>query len=92
MVLPLAQFVWIVEFATEAQWSAGRITARAIIDATREPPRSRPTLAVHGQTTALVFDRQKPNDPNGVRVLALSDPGHGGFSRMVQNLRPTQTK
>lgn len=92
MVLPLAQFVWIVEFATETQWSAGRITARAIIDATASLRDPAPLWLFHGQTTALVFDRQKPNDPNGVRVLALSDPGHGGFSRMVQNLRPTQTK
>lgn len=34
MTLPFAQFIWIVEFATEAQWAGGQIAARAVIDAT----------------------------------------------------------
>ena len=29
MALPFAQFIWVVEFATEAEWAVGQIAARA---------------------------------------------------------------
>jgi hypothetical protein len=81
MTLPFAQFIWVVEFATEAQWVAGQIAARAVIDAT-------------GQTQALVFNRLTVSLDlqTGIRALQLADMGHAGFTRMDQNLRPTQTK
>lgn len=94
MKLPFAQFIWIVEFATEAQWAAGRVSARAIIDATASLTESYPFWIVHGQKEALLFNRESVNlDLNsGMGVLAMADMGHAGFARMDNNLRPTQTK
>lgn len=89
MKLPFAQFVWIVEFATDAQWSAGRIGARAVIDATASLTEWSPFWIVHGQREALLFDRESVNlDPNsGMGLLQMADMGHTGFSRMDDNLR-----
>jgi hypothetical protein len=93
MSLPLAQFVWIVEFATKTQWAVGRVEARAVIDATASVRESYPLWLFHNRTRALAFDRkQVGNWRAGMRLLKFPDMGHSGFSRMVQNLRPTQTK
>jgi hypothetical protein len=94
MSLPFAQFVWIVEFATEAQWAIGQISARAVIDATASLREKAPFWLLHSRTQALIFNRQTValDLQKGVRGLQLVDMGHSGFSRMDQNLRPTQTK
>jgi hypothetical protein len=93
MMLPFAQFIWIVEFATEAQWAIGQVEARAVIDATASLREIMPLWLFHSRTRALVFDRQRVGtNVTGMGALPLSDMGHMGFSRMVRNLRPTQTK
>jgi hypothetical protein len=92
MKLPFAQFVWIVEFATEAQWALGKIEGRAVIDATASLIEDMPLWLLHGRTKALVFDRKRVGTGAGMEGLQLSDMGHTGFTRMEQNLRPTQTK
>ena len=91
MTLPFAQFVWVVEFATQAQWDTGLVSARAVIDATASLREPMPLWLFHSVTQALVFSRETvPNsDP---RALALDTGGRPGFTRMEQNLRPTQTK
>jgi hypothetical protein len=94
MTLPYAQFVWIVEFATEAQWAVGQIAARAVIDATASLREVMPLWLIHSRTKALVFNRLTVSTDlqAGIRGLQLADMGHAGFTRMEQNLRPTQTK
>jgi hypothetical protein len=94
MTLPYAQFVWIVEFATEAQWGVGKVAARAIIDATASLREFMPLWLMHSQSDALVFNRLTVSTDlgSGMGALKLTDTGHGGFTRMEQNLRPTRTK
>ena len=94
MTLPFAQFVWIVEFATEAQWAVGQISARAVIDATASLREVMPLWLMHSRTQAVVFNRLTVSLDlqAGIRGLQLADMGHAGFTRMDQNLRPTQTK
>jgi hypothetical protein len=94
MTLPFAQFIWVVEFATEAQWAVGQIAARAIVDATASLREVMPLWLFHSRTQALVFDRQTVSLDlqTGMRGLQISDMGHTAFTRMDQNLRPTQTK
>lgn len=94
MTLPFAQFIWVVEFATESQWAVGQVAARAVIDATASLLEYMPLWLLHSRTQALVFDRQKVGLDlhTGMGALKLSDMGHTGFTRMDQNLRPTQTK
>lgn len=94
MTIPFAQFVWIVEFATEKQWAVGQIEARAVIDATASLLEVMPLWLLHSRTDALVFDRQRVGHDlsAGMGGLKLANTGHSGFTRMDQNLRPTQTK
>jgi hypothetical protein len=94
MALPFAQFVWVVEFATESEWAAGQIAARAVVDATASLREVMPLWLFHSRTQALVFDRQKVSLDlkAGMRGLSLSGMDHTAFTRMDQNLRPTQTK
>jgi hypothetical protein len=88
MKLPFAQFVWVVEFATDDQWANGRVGARAIVDATASIRESIPLWLFHDSDRALVFDRQQVGDPSaGMHTLQLTTTGHAGFSRMEQNLR-----
>ena len=91
MTLPFAQFVWVVEFATQAQWDTSLVSARAVIDATASLRETMPLWLFHSVTQALVFSRETV--PNyDLRALALDTGGRQGFTRMEQNLRPTQTK
>ncbi len=94
MTLPFAQFIWVVEFATEPQWATGQIAARAIIDATASLREVMPLWLFHSRSQALVFDRQTVSLDlqTGMRGLKLSAMEHTAFTRMDQNLRPTQTK
>lgn len=94
MKLPFAQFIWIVEFATPAEWAAGQISARAVIDATASLRELMPLWLFHGRRQALVFDRKSValDFSKGMGTLQLANTGHTAFTRMDKNLRPTQTK
>lgn len=94
MALPLAQFIWVAEFATETQWAVGQISARAVIDATASLREAMPLWLFHSRTQALIFDRREVSiDPQTImRGLQLSGMESTAFTRMDQNLRPTQTK
>ncbi len=94
MKLPFAQFVWIVEFATEAQWSTNQVSGRAVIDATASLTESYPLWIIHGLKEALFLNREsvRLDLDSGMATLDMSEIGQTGFSRMDTNLRPTQTK
>jgi hypothetical protein len=53
-----------------------------------------PLWLMHSRTQAVVFNRLTVSLDlqAGIRGLQLADMGHAGFTRMDQNLRPTQTK
>jgi hypothetical protein len=94
MTLPLTQFVWIVEFATEAQWAVRQVAARAVIDATASLREVLPIWLLHTDKAAIVMDRKKPmlvTSPQ-MRLMNFKGVGHSGFTRMDQNLRPTSSK
>ena len=58
MTLPFAQFVWVVEFATQVQWDTRLVAARAVIDATASLRETTPLWLFHSVTDALVFNRE----------------------------------
>jgi hypothetical protein len=94
MTLPLAQFVWIVEYATHAQWGMRKVAARAVIDATAGVHEVFPFWIFHTDKQAMVVDRKKPTlitDPSW-QLVRFAGAGHDGFTRMEQNLRPTHAK
>lgn len=94
MLLPFAQFVWVVEFATDEQWRTGQIAARAVIDATASLREVLPLWLFHSRTQALVFDRQKVglDLSAGMRTMTLSGMENTALTRMEQNLRPIRAK
>ncbi len=57
MRLETAQFVWVVEYCSVAQWQAGHVAARAIVDATASSTDKMPIWLLHDEEVAHVFDR-----------------------------------
>lgn len=93
MSLPFAQFIWLIEYATEDQWRVGQITARAILDGTASLRENYPLWLFHGKDKALVFDRSNVgNSTDGMGVLVLNGMEDTALTRMEQNLRPTKSK
>ena len=87
MSLPFAQFVWIVEVATAADWAIGQISARAILDATASLREVTPFWLIHSRTNALIFNRSTVGDTmNSVRALALSGMSNTAFYPLGQEL------
>ena len=86
MRLQTAQFVWVVEYCSVAQWKAGRVAARAIVDATASPRDPAPIWLLHDEQVAHVFDRT-----SAARNIDSIDLGRGSFGllpRIELNLRP----
>ena len=86
MRLDTAQFVWVVEYCSGAQWQAGRVAARAIVDATASPRDPVPIWLLHDENVALVFDRSSAEmQPT---AIDLDRSGLGPLPRIELNLRP----
>ena len=86
MHLETAQFVWVVEYCSVAQWQTGRVAARAIVDATASPRDPVPMWLLHDEDVALVFDRSSAEmDPT---AISLDRTGLGALPRIELNLRP----
>ena len=93
MGLPLTQFIWVIEFATENEWETGQISARAIVDGTAGLRENYPLWFFHNRETALVFDRVKIDRSNpGISQFSLTGMANTALTRMNQNLRPTKSK
>ena len=85
MHLKTAQFVWVVEYATENEWELNHITARAVVDATASPNDEQPMWLLHNHELAIVFDRSSGKLIG--REVALERPSDTPLPRMEQNLR-----
>ena len=86
MRLETAQFVWILEYCSVAQWQAGRVAARAIVDATASSTDKMPIWLLHDEEVAHVFDRSSAEmQPTPIH---LNRTTLGPLPRMELNLRP----
>ena len=88
MRLDTAQFIWIVEYASEAQWAQGHIIARAIVDASASRQDPSPIWLSHNGERALVFDRTPSGFNDEPSLIELKRPESLPLGRMEQNLRP----
>ena len=86
MHLETAQFVWVVEYCSVAQWERGRVAARAIVDATASPRDPLPLWLLHGEDVALIFDRSSAAMDSD--AISLERTGLGPLPRIELNLRP----
>ena len=86
MRLDTAQFVWVVEYCSGAQWQAGRVSARAIVDATASPRDPAPIWLLHDEEIGYVFDRSSAE--MNLTPIGLDRTGLGPLSRIELNLRP----
>ena len=86
MHLDTAQHVWIVEYCSVAQWQAGQVAARAIVDATASTTDEIPIWLLHDEEVALIFDRSSPEmNPEAVHLERTS---LGPLPRIELNLQP----
>lgn len=85
MELESAQYVWVVEFGSLAQWDKGHVTGRAILDATASKQDPVPTLLLHDEELAIVFDRTQESGEH--REVDLRRPSGVPLPRMELNLR-----
>lgn len=85
MRLDTAQFIWVVEYASDEQWVQGHIAARAIVDATASPQDPAPVWLAHDEQLTIVFDRSSAKP--AAQVDALNRPTGMPLGRMEQNLR-----
>jgi hypothetical protein len=88
MRLRTAQFVWVVEYASDDQWAQGHVGARAILDATASPHDPMPVWFSHDGDNAILFDRTSATGKP--TVAALGRPPGTPMGRMEQNLRPVR--
>ena len=86
MHLETAQFVWVVEYCSVTQWNAGRVAARAIVDATASPRDPVPIWLLHDEDVAHVFDRSSAE--RKIDSISLDRAGLGPLPRIELNLRP----
>jgi hypothetical protein len=90
MRVPMAQFVWVVEYATVDQWNQSHICARAIIDATASLADPFPVWLAHSDAEIIYFDRTalhtKPVQ------APLNRTPNTPLSRMERNLRPVRPR
>lgn len=83
MITPMAQFVWVVEYATHEDWNAKRVSVRAVIDATAGAKDNDVLWAVYGKGIGVFFDRSEGEKPYRLEW----DPGtQTTFGRMEANL------
>ena len=86
MRMETAQFVWVVEYCSVAQWQAGHVAARAIVDATASSTDKMPIWLLHDEKVAHVFDRSSAEmQPIPIH---LDRAALGPLPRMELNLRP----
>lgn len=83
MSLPMAQFVWIVEFSTRSQWAACQVGVRAVLDATASLYDNFPMWTIFDSKTAWFVDRNVSELATGEQDLL---PAKVPYSRMSTNL------
>ncbi len=89
MQLETAQYVWVIEYCSETQWTKGHITARAIVDATASPEDPMPIWLLHCEKVARIYDRSsfKDDDDDNTPTEELNRSDLGPMSRIEINLR-----
>ena len=86
MHLETAQYVWIIEYCSVAQWQAGQVAARAIVDATASTTDEVPIWLLHDEEVAFVFDRSSPE--MNAEAVHLDRTRLGSLPRIELNLQP----
>ena len=89
MRIDTAQFIWVVEYASDEQWAQGHIAARVIVDATASPQDPVPVWLAHNEQLAIVFDRSSAK--LAAHIDTLNRPAGTPLGRMEQNLRQVRT-
>ena len=85
MHLDAAQFVWVIEYCSGAQWRTGHVAARALVDATASPTDKVPLWLLHDEKVAHVFDRSSAQTIP--RSVHLDRDNLGPLPRIELNLR-----
>lgn len=85
MQMPMSQFVWIVEFASSAQWDRDEVAVRLIVDATASEADNEPFWVAFDGGMAILWDQKRGLDdhPAILKMVEAAEP----VRRIHSNLR-----
>ena len=85
MRLDTAQYVWVIEYCSVAQWQSGHVAARAFVDATASKTDAVPYWLLHDEKIGIAFDRSSAESPH--IPTQLNRTNLGPLPRIEVNLR-----
>ncbi len=83
------KLLWVIEYASEKQWTKKHITVRMVLDAGASQKDGQPIWLCHNHNLEFVFDRSS-GEMKGHKI-PLQRPANTPLSRMETNLRPVRT-
>jgi hypothetical protein len=83
--VPMAQFVWVIEYATEEQWQHREVGVRVVLDATASPNDNEPFWLAFDRETALIW-LEKKGPAQRMATLKLG-AAKKPYQRIQSNLR-----
>lgn len=83
LIWPMAQFIWVVEYATLSQWNKLQVSTRVVLDATASPVDNDMFWMYFNAEEAYLYDRSALNQPP--KILGLQ-PAKLPYTRMQSNL------
>lgn len=86
MQMPLTQFLWVIEVATEEQWRQHHISFRAVLDATASLTDKNPLYLIHNDKRVVVINRAVAATPLQLDYTPVPAP----LSRMPGNLEQSK--
>jgi hypothetical protein len=83
MGMPMAQFVWMIEYASREEWSNEKVSVRVVVDATASLYDTFPMWVMFDSKKVWIFDR---NELGAEPEEALLEPAKLPYSKMSTNL------
>jgi hypothetical protein len=86
--LPLTQFLWIIEIATEQQWREHHISFRAVLDASSSLTDKNPLYLIHNDRRVVVINRAGSATPLQLDFPSLANVPLGRMPGNLEQSRP----
>ena len=85
MRLETAQYVWVIEYCSVAQWQSGHVAVRAFVDATASKTDAVPYWLLHDENIAIIYDRSSAESSR--KSIRLDRTNLAPLPRIEVNLR-----
>ncbi|WP_144141038.1 hypothetical protein [Paraburkholderia sp. BCC1884] len=84
MEMPMAQFVWVVEYSSDEQWQQGEVAVTIVLDATASVRDNEPFWLAFDSKTALLWRERKGANQQFVELKL--EPAERPYFRIQSNL------